>query len=258
MWKILIVDSDSAFISRLKTMLSSIKLNVSVCAQTEDVHDAMHFIETLRPDIVITETALLQSTGLDLMRLCRKHFGEIPVFIIVTDRKDFSFVQAAVHYSAVEYLLKSDLNEELLSGAVRSAIERLEYMNVHRTVDEDPPEKLPDDNSKKNEAKNHTITEIQKYIQKNIDKKLSLNEVADVFGLSPNYLSSIFKKYSAYSFTKYINFLKIEEAKKLLTERNLKIYEISEKLGFEDAFYFSKVFKKVAGCSPKEYMQNLK
>ena len=49
----------------------------------------------------------------------------------------------------------------------------------------------------------------------------------------------------------------IEEAKKLLTTGNLRIYEIAESLGFENAFYFSKVFKKAEGVSPREY-QNRK
>ena len=53
--------------------------------------------------------------------------------------------------------------------------------------------------------------------------------------------------------SEYIAGQKVAESKKLLKETNLKIYEISDRLGFESAFYFSKVFKKNTGMSPKDY-----
>lgn len=113
-------------------------------------------------------------------------------------------------------------------------------------------------NTKKKDHKNNTVYEIQKYLQSNLHKKLSLNEVANTFGLSPNYLSSIFKKTCECTFTEYMNQCKVNEAKRLLETSSMKIYEISHQLGFDDAFYFSKVFKKIEGCSPKEYIQNSK
>ena len=53
--------------------------------------------------------------------------------------------------------------------------------------------------------------------------------------------------------SEYIAGQKVAESKKLLKETNLKIYETSDRLGFESAFYFSKVFKKNTGMSPKDY-----
>lgn len=85
---------------------------------------------------------------------------------------------------------------------------------------------------------------------------MSLNEVAAVFGISPNYLSQLFGKYNETGFSEYINICKINESKKLLNEEKFKIYEVAEMLGFESAFYFSKVFKKVEGISPTEYLNS--
>ncbi|MFV0343712.1 MAG: helix-turn-helix domain-containing protein [Anaerocolumna sp.] len=48
---------------------------------------------------------------------------------------------------------------------------------------------------------------------------------------------------------------KISKAKQLMNDGSLKLYEIADKLGFENSFYFSKVFKKVEGCSPRDYIQ---
>lgn len=109
--------------------------------------------------------------------------------------------------------------------------------------------------TKRRTYKAHVITNVQKYINNHIRERLSLNEVAGVFGLSPNYLSVLFKKHCQIGFSEYITQAKISQAKALLLEQDLKVYEIAEQLGFESSFYFSKVFKKVEGISPREFLQ---
>lgn len=108
---------------------------------------------------------------------------------------------------------------------------------------------------RKKSYKHHIVTNVKKYINNNLTEKLYLNEIAELHNISPSYLSSIFKKECGIGFSEYINQMKINKAKELLISENCKIYEISEKLGFDSAFYFSKVFKKVTGASPKEYSQ---
>lgn len=103
--------------------------------------------------------------------------------------------------------------------------------------------------------KDHVILNVQKYIINHIEERLTLNEIAAVFGLSPNYLSTLFKKTCSMGFSEYITQRKISRAKSLLLEQDLKIYEAADRLGFESAFYFSKVFKKVEGISPREFIQ---
>ena len=103
--------------------------------------------------------------------------------------------------------------------------------------------------------KEHVISNVQKYIQNHMDERLTLNEVSAVFGLSPNYLSVLFKKTCGVGFSEYITQMKISRARVMLLEQDMKIYEVADQLGFESAFYFSKVFKKVEGVSPREFVQ---
>ena len=63
------------------------------------------------------------------------------------------------------------------------------------------------------------------------------------------------KKNCQVGFSEYISQAKIAKAKSMLLEQDMKIYEVADRLGFESAFYFSKVFKKVEGISPREYIQ---
>lgn len=103
--------------------------------------------------------------------------------------------------------------------------------------------------------KHRIVESVTQYIRQNLDRRLSLNEVAAVFSLSPSYLSQLFAKYAEHGFVETITKEKIAAAKTMLAGGELKIYEIAERLGYESAFYFSKVFKKEAGQSPREYMQ---
>jgi len=91
------------------------------------------------------------------------------------------------------------------------------------------------------------------YIHEHIHERIYLQDIADTFGISPNYLSQLFKKHMNVGISEYITSQKIDESRKLLKETNLKIYEISDQLGFESSFYFSKVFKKITGLSPKDF-----
>ncbi|MFA6775617.1 MAG: response regulator [Sphaerochaetaceae bacterium] len=101
------------------------------------------------------------------------------------------------------------------------------------------------------------VRKVQEYIKTNLDKRLSLSDVASVFGFSENYLSSLFSKYGDVGFVEYTTEVKMDKAKEMMRQGNYKVYEIAEALGFESAFYFSKVFKKHEGLSPRDYVQKL-
>lgn len=108
--------------------------------------------------------------------------------------------------------------------------------------------------AKRKDYKNHIVVSVKKYINEHITERLSLNEVAAIFNISPSYLSQLFGKYSDTGFNEYINICKVNESKRLLTDGNFKVYEVADMLGFESSFYFSKVFKKIEGVSPTEYL----
>lgn len=97
------------------------------------------------------------------------------------------------------------------------------------------------------------VHRVQLYIKSNVNKKLSLGDVAEVFGISENYLSLLFSRYGSEGFVAYTTKVKMEKAKELLSRRDAKIYEVASSLGFENAFYFSKVFKRYEGLSPRDF-----
>ena len=87
---------------------------------------------------------------------------------------------------------------------------------------------------------------------------ISVEDVLSEFNYGKTYLSQLFKKYCGLSIMQYHNSLKIKEAKKLIKEGKLTMAKISEKLGFNNQYYFSRVFKKVEGISPSDYKEQIK
>ncbi|KAB2393476.1 MULTISPECIES: helix-turn-helix domain-containing protein [Bacillus cereus group] len=105
----------------------------------------------------------------------------------------------------------------------------------------------------KNQKLSKTVLDCKNYILKNIYQELSLKQLANHTGKNPVYLSTLFKKEVGMSLNKYIQLLKIEEAKKLLTLTQHSLLDISTLLNFNNQSYFTKVFKECTGITPKQY-----
>lgn len=100
---------------------------------------------------------------------------------------------------------------------------------------------------------NKIVEQAKKIILENYDKDINLKYIADNLFLSKNYFGQLFKNEVNMSVNEYINKIRIKQAKELLENSSLKMYEIASKVGFSDQHYFSSVFKKTIGVSPKEY-----
>lgn len=94
---------------------------------------------------------------------------------------------------------------------------------------------------------------VREYVMEHYRERITLGQVAEALNISQGYLSTAFKKQSGESFTSYVSAIKVEKAKELIAGHQYMMYEVSDLLGFDTPFYFSKVFKKVTGMSPKEY-----
>jgi len=104
-----------------------------------------------------------------------------------------------------------------------------------------------------NFASSLKVERIVDYMQRNLSKHITLNELSELIRLSPTYLTRIFKESTGSSVISYFNQMKIDKAKELLLEGDYKIKEIAHLLGFADEFYFSRLFKRSEGISPLDY-----
>lgn len=101
------------------------------------------------------------------------------------------------------------------------------------------------------------VYRIGKYVVVHVDEKLSLESVAEGVYLNPSYVSHIFKKITGMNFTDYMAEVKVDRAKVLLRDNRIKIYDVAATVGYSDAEYFAKTFKKKTGYSPTAYQKML-
>jgi two-component system response regulator YesN len=105
-------------------------------------------------------------------------------------------------------------------------------------------------------AGDDTIQRIQQYIRANCGKTLKLEEIGPLFGYNSSYLGKLFRAKADCSFNEYVDRVRIDEAKRLLENSSMKVYEIAQRLGYRDVDYFHKKFRKYVGLTPNEYRRS--
>jgi AraC-like DNA-binding protein/ligand-binding sensor protein len=101
------------------------------------------------------------------------------------------------------------------------------------------------------------ITKAKKFIQEHQTEDISLSQVAKAVNTSSFYFCKMFRKITGINFTDYLSRLRIERAKNLLLNPNLRISEIAFEVGFQSLTHFNRVFKRVLGQSPTDYRVQL-
>jgi two-component system, response regulator YesN len=101
--------------------------------------------------------------------------------------------------------------------------------------------------------KNWLIQQAKQYIQERYQLNVKASEVAESLFITPNYFSILFRKETGLSFSEYLNKLRIDKAKELLSETPNRVFEIAEFVGYREYKYFVHVFKKHTGVTPTDY-----
>lgn len=112
-------------------------------------------------------------------------------------------------------------------------------------------------NKKRDSRNENLITAVKNYVDNNYCSNVNLTSLSKMFTISAGYLSILFNTYTGQNFIDYITGLRIQKAKELLKNSDLRIYEIAEKVGYRDAYYFSTAFKKAVGINPTDYRGSL-
>lgn len=102
-------------------------------------------------------------------------------------------------------------------------------------------------------SSNEHIINIYRYINKNLNKKISIEDLSNDLGLSKEYIMRIFKRETGKTITEYINMQKMAQAKELIQSKTLSLTDIASNLGFDDYNYFSRLFKKHFKTNPTAF-----
>ena len=102
-----------------------------------------------------------------------------------------------------------------------------------------------------------TVKNILDYLNGHYNEDLTLDSVADKFHMSKTYVSRILKRYTNQSFLQLLISKRMDSARKMIVEDKYKLYEIAERVGYNDFSYFIQVFKKKYGVTPNEYRKGI-
>ena len=104
-------------------------------------------------------------------------------------------------------------------------------------------------------ALDDVIERVQIYIQRNYQKDLTQDFIASLFYLNRSYLSTLFRQKTGMKFVDYLNDVRIEKSKEMLSGTSRKMYQISKAVGYDNPKYFFRVFKKKVGITPEQYRE---
>lgn len=99
------------------------------------------------------------------------------------------------------------------------------------------------------------VERVKDIINKKYNTNLTINSIAQEVFIAPTYLCLIFRQETGDTLNEYLTRVRIDKAKELLMDRNIKLYDVCFAVGYVDASYFTKIFKKITGMTPSDFRE---
>lgn len=204
-------------------------------------------------DLVLLDIEMPGQSGLDAARALLAQLPKCKV-IFVTAYSLFQYAHEAVRLGASDYLLKpADPNE--LEKTLRRVISQIETERQLAVLAPSATAR-PGGTSTPPDAADQTgqlMAHVKKYLEDNYMYDLSLDSLSEILKISPSYFSVLFKRYLHVNFVDYLTELRMNAARELLRDPLRATAEVAGMVGYEDANYFTKAFKKKTGMTPTQY-----
>lgn len=173
--------------------------------------------------------------------------------VFVTAYSLFSYAHEAVRLGASDYILKP-VNPEDVERAVRRAMDQAE---TQRQLEAMAPDVELLEHSEAYDKTRMLMCKVQKYLRHNyMLHDISLDTVSAILNINSSYFSVLFKRSFGVNFVDYLTELRMRAAKELLTDPLRPTAEIAEMVGYDNANYFTRAFKKKTGMTPTEFRRS--
>ena len=223
MYRVVLVDDEQLILEGLSKVVKWAAYGCEVIGTARDGKEGLALIRQEKPDIVFSDIRMPNMDGLTMLAAMRSEFPRMLVTVL-TAYRDFDYAQLFTlrRFSDMRawlFKLCDELfarNESVLGKSASVVGYALAYINQHYR------------------------------------EGVTLKQVAAECHINTSYLGQVFHKETGSAFTDYVNALRIKEARRLLNNPTLKVYEVAEQVGFTDYHYFLKIFKKVTGITPSD------
>lgn len=244
MYKVVLIDDEPWTIIDLKETLHWEQFSMQVAADFENPQDALQYIRHAMPDVVFTDIRMPNISGLEIIQKI-KEFHPNCICVIVSGFAEFELAQQAISVGACEYCLKP-LDEEKGNLVLQKIKAKLDSCSSVHEESESGEKEL-----------NAHLQKILDYIERNLHKKITAQDVADYCHITKAYCCRLLARHLNMTFSQYLLEKRMEYAARLLKDPGMNMAEIAQWVGYPDYFYFSKSFKKYYGMSPTSYQTKL-
>ena len=248
MYKLILIEDDYQIRTGLSTFFPWNEIGFQLTGSFENGRQALDYIrKNNRIDVVLSDIKMPVMDGLEFTVELKKTNPDTPV-IFLTAYRDFNYAHQALNNGVKQYIVKSTRFEELTSVFKKIKTE-LDYQNQCAANSSLPKvtersAAYSNDDRLIQKVKEHALSDIS---------NATLQSLAEHVSLNPIYLSRYFKEKTGMNFIDYIIRIKMEKAAALLKEKNFKILDISELVGYSNEKNFSRAFKKYYGVCPINY-----
>jgi YesN/AraC family two-component response regulator len=247
MRRVLFVEDEAVMRAAFKKMIDWSESEFELAAITSNGVDALLYMSANPVDIVITDLIMPVMDGLELIDKLSDFPG---IILVLSNYSDFELVRKALTRGASDYILKINIDGNILLSQLNAAAALLDAKERLDELDNIVPAEY--DLCKKE------VRDALRFIHAHYTEKIRLDDVAGAVNLNRSYLCRIFKQETKVPIFKYINNLRMQKAAALIRGGDTYMRGISEVVGIHDQFYFTKVFKKYHKMSPTEYAKSIK
>lgn len=244
MYKVFIADDEEWSLVTLKKIVNWDEYGFVIAGEATDGETALSRIENIHPDLIVSDIRMPNNDGLELVEKIRER-GENTKVILVSGYTDFEYAQKAIQFGCMGYVVKPVEEEKLIYYLDKARKELDEIYHIEENSELDDKVGYKSDKL--------LVKNMLQYIKINYAKPVSLKMLSENFKLSESYISNLIKKVTGRGFGEHLLEIRIKEAQKLLSQTNYSIEKIAEMVGYQDYFYFTKVYKKATGITPTAY-----
>jgi len=237
------------------------ELGCTLVGEGKNGNEGLEMILEIRPHLVITDVRMPGMDGLSMLSEADRILGpDKPAAILLTGHSDFEYARQALRLGVREYLLKPIDDEEFhslvsrISGELTTRMEQDQTTQDLQILDESLLARFKEYGPPPGgDSKDEYIRRCIEYITNNYVRDIAIQDAARELGITQGYLSRIFKERTAYTFLEYLTCYRLRTALRLLRDGSLRINEIARETGFQDHGYFTQLFRRYMGVTPREF-----
>ncbi|WP_379161863.1 response regulator [Paenibacillus sp. sgz5001063] len=253
MLKVLLVDDEAPILGNLRRVLPWQEMGMEITGMARSGMEALRIAEEQAPDLVLCDIRMPVMDGLTFIGKLRE-MGLDSEVLLLSGYQEFDYAREAIRLGVKEYICKPIHYEELgnkvreMGTRIRSKQYKDKLYNSIPLFQEQPP---AEDSARK--TSDQLMNLAVQYIMERLNYDLGIEEVANRIGISSSYFCLLFKNRFAMTFVEYVTLQRMEAAKFMLASSEKSITAISAGVGYQERRYFTKVFQKHTGMTPKEY-----